>query len=91
MIRAEGEKNGTLMMVEFIDGKFLYNGIEGLYDIEMKAMLHARHPVGGTYVPQEDYDPLNIMNVFGNWFFDKPADVETNEHHELPHEDGVIY
>lgn len=92
MIKAEGIKDGKTMIVEYNRGEFRYDGIEGSYDLEMEIMLDAKHPVGGTYVPTSKYDPLNIINVLGNYFFDKPTlDIETDEDAELPFESEIIY
>lgn len=92
MIRAEGKKRGTELNVEYRNGKFFYNGIEGLYDLEMNSLLDAKHPAGGTYVPSGRYDPLNIINILSNWFFDKPIlNIESDEAVELPSGEGEVF
>lgn len=92
MIKATGKKDGEKMTVEYDNGKFLFNGIDDVYYTdELEYELSLTHAVGGTYFPQKD-EPLNILNVLENYFFDEHADVETDEQiEEMESEYGRIY
>lgn len=91
--KAVGKKDGRKLTVEYVDGKFLFDGLENiLYESEMKFELGRQHPFGGTYFPEKDSD-LNIINVIGNYFFDfnTQVDFEDAEIEEMESEAGRIY
>ena len=94
MIRATGMLNGFYTVAEYNGKEWRFNGNkDDMAELELNIMLECLHPVGGTYVPKSKDDPLNIINVLGNYFFDMPTDIiETDEQvDELPNEKGVIY
>lgn len=93
MIRAKGTKNGKRMVVEYADGEYVFDGKTN-YGLEAEIVmeLRERHPIGGTYYTEKEDDPVNIENVLGNWFFDKPTlEIETDYDFQLPYEKGRIY
>ena len=92
MIIAEGTKNGKRLMVEYVDGTYLFNGkVDFLYETEIEYELSRRHTIGGTYYPERN-ETLNILNVIENWFFDRNVEAEVidEEITEIP-DDGEVY
>jgi len=91
MIKATGKKDGEEMTVEYVNGHFLFNGKEDVYyDEEIEYEMSMTHAIGGTFFPQK-HDLLNVVNVLREYFFDAPADIETDE--EIPEipDDGRVY
>lgn len=93
MIKAKGTKDGKKIVITYNDDKILFDGKKNIvYELEMKFELLQRHVFGGTYYPESDTEPLNIINVLENYFFDNTAvEIESDENYELPYEDGIIY
>lgn len=93
MIIASGKKDGRRLMVTYNGARFLFDGKENkslLYQLLNE--LTELHPVGGTYHPEEELDPFNIINVLSEFFFDdNNVLLTTDENYELPYEEGLIY
>ena len=93
MIKAKGVKNGKSMTVIYDGCEYTFNGKTdyGL-EAEIVVELTELHPIGGTYHPKDENEPLNIMNIIGNYFFDVPSlDIKVDEPAELPCEKRVVY
>lgn len=92
MIKAKGTKNGKPLLIEYKNGAFLFDGkVNYKLEAEVVFLLSEKRPFAGTYFPEKDMEPLNIVSVFKDYFFDRPTTVETDEDIELPKEDGEIY
>ena len=92
MIKAKGKRNGKDVTVEYSDGAFTFNGKSNYrLEAEIDLLLDEKRAVGGTYWPKEKMEPLNIIGVMGDRFFDRPVAVEGDEEAELPSEKGVVY
>ena len=92
MIKATGYKDAQLMVVEYQEGEVLFNSVKNEeLEEELNMKLNRGYPIGGTYFPNKD-SPLNVVNVLRVFFFDKPADIETDEDiPTIPYEKGKIY
>lgn len=74
MIRAKGKKNGKDITVYYENNIFLFDGEENEnYYLQVEEELQKNHPIGGTYYAEKYNDPLNIINVLSNHFFDRPT------------------
>lgn len=95
MITAKGKRFGKTIIVEYNDGKWLFDQQPNTYlEDEIKRLLQRRPLIGGTFVAPTVDDIRNTLNVVENWFFDTPVIAECDEYVEpLPHsdEEGVIY
>ena len=97
MIKAEGKYQGNDLCVfclkEDEELFFLFNkSVDKGHEAIFRSILKDRHPVAGTFFPEEE-SMLNVLNVVQYYFFDeKPSLIEvTGDIGEIPHEDGVIY
>lgn len=97
ILRAKGKKDGRDVSVvcKCQDRKkpvFLFNGERNeCYEIFISADLRERHPMGGTYYPEEN-ETLNVYNVLENYFFDARVKVKVEgKMPTIPCEEGVIY
>lgn len=55
--------------------------------------LRSRHPVGGTFYPEEGTGLYILAAIYGTWFFDDTnTEIETWDfEEEIPAEEGIIY
>jgi hypothetical protein len=97
IIKAEGRFHGRKMSVIclkedeelfFYFNKSIDKGIESVF----RTILKKRHPIAGTFSPEEE-SMLNVLNVIQYHFFDdKPSSVEVEgDIGEIPLEEGKIY
>lgn len=93
MIKARGRKDGKMIEVVYNENEFTFNGKWSLsYEASIIVELNRFHPIGGTYYAQDPYEPLNIIEVLRNHFFDKPTlDIESDTDQMLDSEEGHIY
>ena len=93
MIIARGKKNGRRIMVTYNKDQFLFDGEDNLeYEAQIVYELLKFHAIGGTYYPEKESDPLNVINVLREYFFDDNNVLITSEEkYEIPYEEGVVY
>lgn len=91
-IEATGKKNGKSLIIVVEDGKFTFNGKE---DSLLKRILDADLklcPVfAGTYIPEDAYEDVNILNVLENYFFDGIAKIKAEGIKPMESESDKIY
>ena len=97
MIKAEGKFQGNDLSViclkEDEELFFLFNeSMDKGHESIFRGILKERHPIAGTFFPEEE-SMLNVLNVLQYYFFDsKPSSVEVEgDIGEIPYEPNVIY
>ena len=98
-IEAKGTKHGRKITITVTGGtngvQYRIDGVHeilrGAYLDALKAELHERHVVAGTYVPPEDNTHVNILNVLQYYYFDDNPQIKADGIDEMPHEEGVVY
>ena len=92
MIEAEGKKNGKRILVQYDGSKFLFNNEENEpLEIELLGILNEKPAIFGTYHAEDPWEDLNIIGVLQVHFFDKPAEVKTDQEIKTEWEPGLIY
>lgn len=95
-IRAVGEHVGTVVETTCVDvdGElhFFFNkGKDPALEEVFRMILKERHPIAGTFTPDEE-SMLNVLNVVQYHFYDDVPSVEVEgDIGEMPYEDGMIY
>lgn len=88
------EQTVEVMCIDMGDGlQFLFNmGKDPALEAVFRRILKERHPVAGTFSPEEE-SMLNVLNVIQYHFFDDaPSSVQVDgDIEEMPYEDGMIY
>lgn len=70
---------------------FFNNSEDEILETEFRKRLKERHPVAGTYYPEEN-SMMNVLNVIQYHFFDSTPEVTIEgDIGELPFEENRIY
>ena len=89
---ASGKKNNKDLQIEYIDGKFYFDGKQDEAKLKiLEEHLHERPLFAGTYCPPTDYDDVNVLNVISNYYFDSKPKITAEDVTPMPHEEGVVY
>ena len=91
-ILAKGKKFGKQLTVKITEASMLFNDkYDKVLKYELERLLELKPVFAGTYAPEEAHDPINIINILSNYFFDDVPTVTSKGIAPMECEAGRIY
>lgn len=94
-IVAKGIKKGRTITItaKNIDKRWIIDCDEKQFLPDLQREIRKRHPIGGTFYPEEGTGLYILSALWGTWFFDNTnTEIETEDFdEEIPVEEDGVY